>query len=190
MEMNTIFLCYLCDSFLSCFEFLVYFFSAALAPFLKPSTKLSKQALWISKVHLRISGQIEHFWLSPADFLAIFVTFSLDFKLIITISFRCDFTHTHLAPGGETSVFLIPTFDSPVIKPVERKGTSAMRTNLSSGFRTGNRLGFTVYKRTSPAFIQSAFVLPAFVQGDAPAWSEFLAVESGFCVIDVHAVSF
>ena len=111
-------------------------------------------------------------------------------KLIITISFRCDFTHTHLAPGGETSVFLIPTSDSPVIKPVERKGTSAMRTNLSSGFRTGNRLGFTVYKRTSPAFIQSAFVLPAFVQGDAPAWSEFLAVESGFCVIDVHAVSF
>ena len=112
------------------------------------------------------------------------------FKLIITISFRCDFTHTHLAPGGETSVFLIPTSDSPVIEPVERKGTSAMRTNLSSGFRTGNRLGFTVYKRTSPAFIQSAFVLPAFVQGDAPAWSEFLAVESGFCVIDVHAVSF
>ena len=47
----------------------------ALAPFLKPSTKLSKQALWISKVHLFISGQIEHFWLSPADFLASFVTF-------------------------------------------------------------------------------------------------------------------
>ena len=110
-------------------------------------------------------------------------------KLIITISFRCDFTHTHLAPGGETSVFLIPTSDSPVIEPVEQKGTSAMRTNLSSGFRTGNRLGFTVYKRTSPAFIQSAFVLPAFVQGDAPAWSECFAVESGFCVIDVHAVS-
>lgn len=108
------------------------------------------------------------------------------FKLIITISFRCDFTHTHLAPRGETSVFLIPISDSPVIEPVERKETSAMRTNLSSGFRTGNRLGFTVYKRTSPAFIQSAFVFPAFVQGDAPAWSEFFAVESGFCVIDVH----
>lgn len=56
-------------------NFLFISFSAALAPFLKPSTKLSKQALWISKVHLRISGQIEHFWLSPADFLAIFVTF-------------------------------------------------------------------------------------------------------------------
>ena len=108
------------------------------------------------------------------------------FKLIITISSRCDFTHTHLAPRGETSVFLIPISDSPVIEPVERKETSAMRTNLSSGFRTGNRFGFTAYKRTSPAFIQSAFVLPAFVQGDAPAWSEFFAVESGFCMIDVH----
>ncbi|MBV3784098.1 hypothetical protein, partial [Phocaeicola vulgatus] len=60
-------------------NFLFISFSAALAPFLKPSTKLSKQALWISKVHLCISGQIEHFWLSPADFLAIFVTFFIGF---------------------------------------------------------------------------------------------------------------
>ncbi|WP_350005955.1 hypothetical protein, partial [Phocaeicola dorei] len=63
----------------SVLNFLFISFSAALAPFLNPSTKLSKQALWISKVHLRISGQIEHFWLSLADFLAIFVTFFIGF---------------------------------------------------------------------------------------------------------------
>lgn len=117
-----------------------------------------------------------------------------DFFLHMLISIHFPFSislalylcHTHLAPGGETSVFLILISDSPVIEPVERKETSAMRTNLSSGFRTGNRLGFTAYKRTSPAFIQSAFVLPAFVQGDAPAWSESPTIKSGFCMIDVH----